>query len=418
MNRRQWRIRTRLLWSFSVLVLLITVVFSLFNFLFVYVVEDEFFARLVEEERQYLIAAWEREGVLPAPRRDFMQIVIDTAALPEDMQAVFAQEPGRPEYAGANGRHYHLGYSQQPPFTLVAEVSEHLVVRQMRRGIFALLITTTLILLLLALALAWWLGNRLVKPVESLAGLFISAPADNLPTDFAAHYPANEVGVLARAMEQAVKRIEAFIEREQSFTRDVSHELRTPIAVMKGALELLSSNEVPGQQAALRRMQSAVLLMEQNIETLLAIAREQQSPPGEPTRLLPLVEQVVIDHAGLLEDKPVTVEVTVDPAISLSADPGRLRILLNNLVSNAFQHTTAGCVTIRSEGGHTLIVEDTGPGIDPAIKEEVFSHFVKGENSAGFGVGLSIVNRLCEHQGWQLRLASSSAGTRVSTTIQ
>jgi hypothetical protein len=80
------RIRTRLVWSFSLLSLLIIAVFGLFNFLFVYVVEDVFFERLVAEEKQYLIAGYDATGQLPEPRRSFIQIISTIDQLPADMR--------------------------------------------------------------------------------------------------------------------------------------------------------------------------------------------------------------------------------------------------------------------------------------------------------------------------------------------
>jgi signal transduction histidine kinase len=407
------RIRTRLVWSFSLLSLLIIAIFGLFNFLFVYVVEDVFFERLVAEEKQYLTAGYDATGQLPEPRRSFIQIISTIDQLPADIREEYRRKPRREEYAGAQGRHYHLSYSKTPPFILVAEVSGYLVVRQFRTGILTVLVCSALVLLLIAISVAVILGNRLARPIESLAALFQKAPASDLPRGFAADYPNNEIGVLARCMEQAVERIDAFIAREQEFTRDVSHELRTPVAVMTGALELLEK-QGSADQDVLRRMRSAVMLMEQNIETLLVLAREEPVQLTPSTALLPLVESVVIDQAPLLNGKSVDVEVAVNPGLRISAQRGMLQILLNNLISNAFQHTDQGKVAIHADDGKSLTITDTGTGIDPAIEDKVFSSFVKGENSAGFGVGLSIVKRLCERQGWQIDLQSSTSGMRVT----
>ena len=416
-SRPQRRIRTRLVWSFSLLSLLIILVFSLFNFLFVYMVEDVFFDRLVAEEKRFALEVYEETGEFPAPRQSFLQILSSTEQLPLDIREEFSREPNRPEYAGDEGRHYHLTYNDEPPFILVAEVSEYLVVRQFRSGIFTFLIVAAVVLLFIAVVIAVVLGNRLARPIESLARLFQNAPPGSLPTGFSGNFPNNEIGVLAQGMEQAVERVNAFIAREQEFTRDVSHELRTPVAVMKGALEVLEQRDERSSDALLHRMQSAVLLMEQNIETLLLIAREEQAGDKSRTQLLPIVENVVIVQSSLLADKSVEVEVAVNPAFAVSSTPGVVQILLSNLISNAFQHTQAGTVSIRTLGDGTLVVADTGPGIDPALESKVFEGFVKGENSAGFGVGLSIVKRLCEHQGWTIDLTSSAEGTRVAVVF-
>ena len=92
-----------------------------------------------------------------------------------------------------------------------------------------------------------------------------------------------------------------------------------------------------------------------------------------------------------------------------------LKVLLDNLIGNAFQYTQEGKVTIEIMN-RTLIVADTGPGIDQSITGEITDPAVKGSQSTGYGFGLSIVKRLCEHQNWSLAL-SSERGTQISITF-
>jgi signal transduction histidine kinase len=93
-----------------------------------------------------------------------------------------------------------------------------------------------------------------------------------------------------------------------------------------------------------------------------------------------------------------------------------LTVLLDNLIGNAFQYTQEGKVTIEMIN-NTLIVADTGPGIDQSISGVITDPAVKGSQSTGYGFGLSIVKRLCEHQRWSLAL-SSDRGTQISVTFE
>ena len=86
-----------------------------------------------------------------------------------------------------------------------------------------------------------------------------------------------------------------------------------------------------------------------------------------------------------------------------------LAILLSNLVSNAFSHTSAGQVCISMEQG-CLVVTDSGPGIAPGL----YRAGAKGEASDGLGLGLSIIHRLAERSGIGLEIESAAgAGTRA-----
>jgi signal transduction histidine kinase len=89
-----------------------------------------------------------------------------------------------------------------------------------------------------------------------------------------------------------------------------------------------------------------------------------------------------------------------------------LKVLLDNLLSNAFQYTEMGVVSVDFVD-QQLIIADTGPGIEDDISNKVTEPSVKGSQSTGYGFGLSIVKRLCEHQNWLLTVVSEQ-GTTIS----
>ena len=89
-----------------------------------------------------------------------------------------------------------------------------------------------------------------------------------------------------------------------------------------------------------------------------------------------------------------------------------LKVLLDNLLSNAFQYTNRGEVKVDFLNNQ-LVISDTGLGIEENISSHITAPAVKGSQSTGYGFGLSIVKRLCEHQGWQLTVESNK-GTVVS----
>ena len=408
-------LRRRLVAAFGLFALAGAVIFSVLGVLFVYTVEDSFFARMLEQEIAHQRSAWNRTGATTAPLRQFVSLHRSPASFPADLRG--SAKPG--EFAGEQGRHYHvraLALGDGAPHYLVAEVSAELVVRARLPSILSFLGVSIFMLLALTLALGYWLAARATAPLARLTGLVAHAAPGQLPTGFGGQFPDNEIGLLARGLDDAMARIAGFIEREQHFTRDASHELRTPLSVIDGAAQLLAAQPMAPQAAAqVQRIRSAATHMAQSVDTLLALAREELDPaPPQPVALLALVEKAVVQCAHLLEGKDVEVSVALGPEVSVDSHPASLAILLGNLVGNAFAHTRQGQVTIAFEGC-SLVVSDSGPGIAPAVAARLYQAGVKGEGSAGFGLGLSIASRLAERCGIRLEVGSApGAGTRAA----
>jgi signal transduction histidine kinase len=131
----------------------------------------------------------------------------------------------------------------------------------------------------------------------------------------------------------------------------------------------------------------------------------------QSVKLLPLIEQSILDHSYLLQEKQIEVTVSEHCNTQVYAQQGMLKVLLDNLISNAFQYTESGEVNL-DFSNNQLTIKDTGPGIEQDISALVTDAAIKGSQSTGYGFGLSIVKRLCEHQGWQLSVESGE-GTRV-----
>ncbi|MCC6070227.1 sensor histidine kinase [Massilia sp. GCM10020059] len=406
MSARPYSLRRRIVGAFTVFALATALCFSAFSLVFVYTVEDSFFDNMLRQETAHQL----RGGGQPVkPLRDFVSIHRDKSTFPADLARQF--DGGR-EYFGDAGRHYHVVPPGAAPYYIVAEVSRELVVRPRLPFLAGVLGVLALAMVALTAGFGYWLARRATAPLDRLATLVARAEPGRLPRGFAREFPDNEIGALAKGLEQAMDRIADFIEREQHFTRDASHELRTPLAVVGGAARLLAGQPLAPQQAAqVQRIAAASQAMAQSVDTLLALAREHlgQAPLAEPVLLLPLVESVVVQHAHLLDGKAVEVVVDVDAKDCAVCRRGALSILLSNLVSNAFGHTMAGQVRIAVDQG-CLVVTDSGPGIAPGLHQAG----AKGEASKGLGLGLSIVGRLAARSGIGLEIESAAGtGTRA-----
>lgn len=411
------RLQRRLLVAFAVLTLGVAGLFALYAIAFVYMVEDHFFVAQLRDEGAYLTDAQAKGGQWPAPRSPHLALYTDTAALPDDLRAQFRQESWRSEFPGRDGRHYHvlpLAGAEGRPAWLVAEVGSRLVVRPIRNQIFALLAWSGAAVLAAALLLGAWIARRTSRPLAELADVVAALHPGDLPEHLPAATGDDEVGTLARGLDALIGRIRTFIAREQDFTRDASHELRTPLAVIRSAGERLAAEADldATQRRHLDHIRLSAAQLEQTVTTLLALAREQPLDATGPTRLLPLIERVIVEQAPLIGDRPIRVDLDVPPAQASSHPAAVLHILLSNLIGNAFAHTARGTVRIDIADG-TLRIANRGHAIDDALRATLHQPFTKREGSAGFGLGLAIVQRLCDRNGIALAIDHDADGTQA-----
>ncbi|MCF2857687.1 HAMP domain-containing histidine kinase [Pseudoalteromonas sp. SMS1] len=409
MKARQ--LRTRIITYFVGVSLFISTLFGFVCFLFAYTIEDHLFNFLLNDEASYIAKELER-GRPPTPRLQFIKYLDNEAQLPAFIQHTLHDEPRAKEFAAVDGKHYHL--IKMETGLLLAEVSEHLVVRKIKVGMLNFLLVVLGVVLVVAVILAYLslaMAKRLLKPLDRLVDIVAQAPVEKLPQNFSRQFVNDEIGGFAFTLEQALDRIRQFIAREQAFTRDASHELRTPIAVTQGALTLLQQSELNHkQQQLIDRAVAAQAQMAQSVETLLALAREETLTQRE-VKLLPIVENCVLQQAGKIAGKDIEVEIQVPADVTCAIGESALNLILSNLIGNAFCHISAGCVWVKYHEG-MLSVEDTGPGIPDDIKSELFTSGVKGKQSRGLGMGLSIVQRLCHRLDIGLEYTSSDEGTR------
>ncbi|TMP40113.1 sensor histidine kinase [Pseudoalteromonas citrea] len=406
------QLRNRIITHFIGLTLLMSVLYGILSFVFAYNVEDRFFYLLLKDE-QTTVQRQIAENVTPDPKLDFIKYYPSVDVLPIQVKLALQKTPNQREFSTGDGLYYHL-HDMQPGY-LVAEVSDHLVVRQFKEEMIYLLFILLSILMLISIAVAITshrLAKQLLKPLDKIMTILDNAPVEKLPQDFAKQFKNDEIGTFALTLESALARIKAFIDREQNFTRDVSHELRTPITISQGALTLLQKTTLdPQQKELVQRINNAQLQIEQSLEVLLALAREEKNTIM-PCRLLPLVEDSILQQYQYLADPNIGISINIDKKQLVTANQTQLIILLNNLIGNAFKYTVHGIVNI-SYYDNTLCISDTGLGICDTLRNSVLEAGVKGKQSTGLGQGLNIVKRLCEQLKINFSINSNSNGTAI-----
>lgn len=423
----------RIVRAFVLLALCCGLLFSLVNLVFVYTVEDQFFYHQLKQEQQRQL----QHATTVTPVSPLMRLYFKPADFPADIVAKFQQNTRAREIPGEAGRHYHLSTFTHPahrePVWLVMEVSQQLVVRPIRTEMLLFYGFTTLLMLAGAALIGVWLSRRATRPLLELVQLVQQSQqtqpqqTQSLPAGFAAAYRDNEIGLLARTLEQAFARLQQFVERERAFSRDASHELRTPLSLIQSSAELmLLQADLPlSAQQKLQQITAACQQMTQLINTLLALSREQALPdsadsehpaPGVP--LIPLLEQLVIQHSDLLHRQQLQLDLQLaenaPPLVVRKVTPVLLQMILTNLLQNACSHSMPGVVLIAADP-HGLLISNPVNLADLPL--EPASLFAKGRHSSGYGVGLGIVQRLCQHCGIGLVITLSSDKTRLEVRL-
>jgi signal transduction histidine kinase len=270
-------------------------------------------------------------------------------------------------------------------------------------------------LLILSLMLGRYVARRFVTPIATLANAVMDK-------DSKAELPllesTDEMGVLARAFHARTAELQKFLVRERFFTGDVSHELRTPLTVIIGAAEILVKRTAdrPELNAPADRILRAAMEAADCVTMLLLLARAPQLIDAPETRLAPVIEEEMDSGRMLCGDKPISLELSIDGDPAVFARRELLATAIGNLIRNACQYTEKGAVAIRADA-RSVTVADTGPGIPPAVRARLFGELPDSSpaDSAGSGIGLALVKRICEHLGAVLLVEGRPGGGTVFT---
>lgn len=231
---------------------------------------------------------------------------------------------------------------------------------------------------------------------------------------------SDAIGQVAATFNGMTAHIRRLIESQREMTRAVSHELRTPVARLRFGLEMLADIE----SAELRREKLNALdhdieQLDQLIDEILTYARLEQGTPNiefKPVHVVDLCEQLRDELETIRGDTTITVESNT-PALLVEAEERYLHRVLQNLVTNALRYAGDSIVMrIHDEGGRVVIhVDDNGPGIPEHERERVFKPFARLDKSrhrasGGYGLGLSIVKRIVDWHGGEIRVEDSPEG--------
>jgi signal transduction histidine kinase len=213
-----------------------------------------------------------------------------------------------------------------------------------------------------------------------------------------------------RAANTALSATQAELRRTiddlEAFSSSVSHDLRGPVRAIDALTQIvLEESSLPTEPAALLgRVRSNAQRMGRLIDDLLRLARISRLPISPQCMdLTALIEAVVARTRELHPDHAVAVHVA--PGLRVHGDPGLLRIVLENLVDNAFKFTAGRAapeISITAPEGFAFVVADNGAGFDEAHRARLFQPFQRlhaAHEFPGTGIGLATVHRIVDRLG-------------------
>lgn len=222
-----------------------------------------------------------------------------------------------------------------------------------------------------------------------------------------------------RELERANREKEALLAAREQLMLAITHDIKAPLGAVMGYIDLLSRLTGDKRQALyLQNMRASSEHLLALVNSLLDFHRldankvEVQAvafTPGE------LFDAVATGFAAAAAAKGLTFRLEVTPAArtAVAGDVLRIRQIAENLISNALKFTDEGSVTVRVDlsGGELVFsVADTGRGIGPEERDRIFGEFVRlpsAQGVGGFGLGLSIVDRLVRLLGGTISLESA-----------
>jgi light-regulated signal transduction histidine kinase (bacteriophytochrome) len=229
--------------------------------------------------------------------------------------------------------------------------------------------------------------------------------------------------------ERAIQ-LETTVTELEAFSYSVSHDLRSPLRSIDGFSQALLEDygdQLPAEgQTYLMRVRAAAQRMGQLIDDLLSLSRVTRAPmrPGF-VNLSALAQSIVNSLKQTQPERQVTILIAAD--LSTNGDPQLLRIVLENLINNAWKFTSRrpdGYIEVGAQdgpGGPIFFVRDNGAGFDMAFAEKLFGAFQRlhsADDFPGTGVGLATVQRIIRRHGGEIWAESSvGKGTTFYFTV-
>jgi two-component system sensor histidine kinase BaeS len=287
---------------------------------------------------------------------------------------------------------------------------------------------SAVIVTLIVVAASLLISRRVLHPIRALA----IASGQLGRGDLSGRVPEqgrDELGDLTRSFNRMAQSLQRAKEQQRNMIADIAHELRTPTTNIRGYVEALQDGVFPADQDLFQSLHEEAVLQERLIDDLQDLALAESGALVYHRSLAELTEvlrAVRTAHTSTAATREVRVELDAPDPVSAVVDPGRIRQVIGNLMTNALNATSpGGVITLRARTeGRTVVIEvaDTGSGIASEDLAHVFDRFwrtdnARGRHTGGRGLGLAIAHEIiAAHQG--TITVASTVGTGTTFTVR
>jgi len=287
---------------------------------------------------------------------------------------------------------------------------------------FFLLLLATPIGLLVAGFAGFSIARRALLPLDQMAARAEQITARKLDERIEVENPHDELGHMARALNQLLERLEQAFLQLQRFTADAAHELRTPLATLRTMGEMALEENKPADvyRETIGGMLEETARLNQTIEGLMLLAKTETITTESSTAsfsLPELVDEIVALFDVLLEDRGIRIRKEEARAIAeqVRGDRSLIRIALMNVLHNAIKFSPENSTieitysVLDTDGLHRqqVCIRDMGPGIADGEHSRIFDRFFTSPSQltveqSGAGLGLSITKLIIDRSGGEV----------------
>ena len=266
---------------------------------------------------------------------------------------------------------------------------------------------------------AWFVGRRLLRPLDEVREATRRMAAGDYSTRVTPP-SESELASLAADVNRLGDHLADTERRRSQLLGEVTHELRTPLTVIGGHVEGMLDGVIDRDDATLALLSDEAKRVERLVDDLTLLSRADEGTLTvrmEPLDLADVVDDVVRRFAAQFQHRGVSLDDTVARPLPVVGDAQRLAQILANVVGNALEHTPHdGRVAIRGgtgDGTSWIEVTDTGDGLAADQLEAVFERFHRGPTGSGHqgrGIGLTVSRSLARAHGGDLAASSPGLG--------